>query len=166
MSVRRATDELRIDEIPKADATKSFLELPVPVSRGQRQVEAVNGYVKFLAAQGFAPGPLAALQRQREWKTSVENEVQGKRQRQITPLIFVYSVVASSSKYAYAYIHRSKCEAVYKHKEDECTFDFCVFFFLGCGGCVLVPSQTTATAVASAISATDNADPRDQFCPF
>jgi hypothetical protein len=44
-------------------------------------VETVNGYVKFLAAQGFASGPLAALQR--EWKTFVENEVQGKRQRQI-----------------------------------------------------------------------------------
>jgi hypothetical protein len=72
-------DELLIDEIPKGDATKAFLELPV--SRGQRQVEAMNGYVKFLAAQGFASGPLAALQR--EWKTSVENKVQGRRQRQI-----------------------------------------------------------------------------------
>ena len=63
----------------KANATKAFLEFPV--SRGQRQVETVNGYVKFLAAQGFASGPLAALQK--EWKTFVENEVQGKRQRQI-----------------------------------------------------------------------------------
>ena len=68
-----------IDAIPKADATKAFLELPI--SRGQRQVEAMNGYVKFLAAQGFASGPLAALQR--EWKTPVENKVQGRRQRQI-----------------------------------------------------------------------------------